>query len=958
MSTIAPLSLPPSLFESVFPFHFAFDRTLKLTHIGRVLARIYPELSIGADFVAAFRIDSPRSAADFEAIVANQHMLFVVTHPEGRFLLRGQMLYLPDSDHIVFLCSPWVTKLDSLKALGLSLKDFALHDPVVDLMQILQSQNTALADLKRLTTKLAQQKAALKEANQKLGQQFQELEQAQAMTRSILDTAPDGIITINASGIIEVANPMVERLFGYEAGELVGSNINVLMPSPEREHHDDYINHYIRTGERRILGSGREVLGLHKDGSMIPLYLSVGEVTGGDHPRFTGILHDISKPKQAEQALRESEKRYRSVVDNIKEVIFQTDVEGHWTFLNPAWTEITGFDIDASVGHQFLEFVHPDDRERNDALFHSLIARKMQYSRHESRYLTKSGDYRWIEFIARGTLDEDGYIIGTSGTLNDVTERHKAAEAMEVAKEAAETANRAKSAFLANMSHEIRTPMYGVLGMLDLLTEAELAPKYRDYLHTAQRSAKLLLNLIDDILDFSRIEAGALNLEHIKFDLRKTVQDVITLLSEKARHKAIRLSSVIDSTLPYYVCGDPNRLAQVLMNLVGNAIKFTEQGSVKLWVEIEAQTPDWLRVVFIVEDTGIGITPEVQARLFQPFSQADNSTSRRFGGSGLGLMIAKHLVEMMGGGIQFISTPGQGSTFWFNVWFTQTGQAEAAAIPSPGGKSLEEANSLRFRGRVLLVEDNEINQLVSSKLLGRLGLDVDIAVNGQEALSAIEVDQEYDLVFMDCHLPGIDGLEATRLIRQQERHRAVGPVPIIALTASATESDRQACLAAGMDDYLAKPLESNKLIHTLSRWLPRLSEESARHQEKEEESTILSGDAKDTPLIDLNRFEEIRALLGTDFPRMIDIYEELGRGAATEMKVNLGSGNLEAMVNAVHQLKGSSSNLGAKRLHEICRNLENDLRSRKMENLESRIDGIAINHELTCKQLRRLLDQA
>ena len=307
---------------------------------------------------------------------------------------------------------------------------------------------------------LRQQKQALKDANQQLARQFDELEQAQAFTRTILDTAPDGIITINAAGTMELVNAAAERLFGYSPGELIGHNVNMLMPPPERDQHDAYLARYLRTRERRVVGAGREVLGQRKDGSLTPLYLSVGEITAGDSPRFTGILHDISEQKRAEQALVESEQRYRSVVDNVKEVIFQTDSEGRWTFLNPAWTEITGFRVEESLGQPFLDYVHPDDRQRNLELFQPLIAREKEYCRHEVRYLTQAGGFRWIEVFARLTLDRDGRIIGTSGTLNDITERRETALALQRAKEDAEAASRAKSAFLANMSHEIRTPMY------------------------------------------------------------------------------------------------------------------------------------------------------------------------------------------------------------------------------------------------------------------------------------------------------------------------------------------------------------------------------------------------------------------------------------------------------------------------------------------------------------------
>jgi PAS domain S-box-containing protein len=260
----------------------------------------------GVRLAEVLRLERPLIPLEFSAIAANQRLLFVWVSPDDRFRLRGQVAPLADPDQMVFLGSPWVTEPGAIKHLGLTLDDFALHDPVVDLLQVLQSQRATLADLHKLTDRLSRQKEALREANDRLARQFAELEQVQALGRSILETAADGIITINEAGVIEAVNPAVERLFGYESGELLGQNVSILTPSPIREAHDGYIARYLRTGERRVLGTGREVTGLRKDGVLIPLYLSVGEVTGGDRPRFTGILHDISERQQAARALRQA----------------------------------------------------------------------------------------------------------------------------------------------------------------------------------------------------------------------------------------------------------------------------------------------------------------------------------------------------------------------------------------------------------------------------------------------------------------------------------------------------------------------------------------------------------------------------------------------------------------------------------------------------------------------------
>ena len=476
--------------------------------------------------------------------------------------------------------------------------------------------------------------------------------------------------------------------------------------------------------------------------------------------------------------------------------------------------------------------------------------------------------------------------------------------------------------------------------MLDLLAEAPLETEHREYLHTAQRSARVLLSLINDILDFSRIEAGELRLESSNFNVARTVDDVVALLAAQARSKGVALTGVVADEVPPTVQGDPNRLSQVLMNLVGNAVKFTEQGEIEVRAEVAEAAPDWVRLRFTVRDTGIGIPPETRARLFRPFSQADGSTSRRYGGSGLGLVISRQLVEMMGGDIQFVSTPGQGSTFWFTARFTRTRRDIRAPTEQPARRPMAP-----LRGRILLVEDNEVNQIVGLKMLERLGLRAELAATGREAV-AVAARGRYDLVLMDCQMPELDGLEATRLIRRQERAQRLTPVAIIALTASATENDRQACFAAGMDDYLVKPITAETLAAVLTRWL---SPAAANGVPDRAPTPDDSGE-----LIDQDRFAEIRDLLGPGLTALVDAFDELGRTAVEDMGEALKQGDRAALARAAHRLKGSAANLGAARLAGLCAELENAVQATTVP--VNPLDELAAAHASTCAQLRHLLN--
>lgn len=369
-------------------------------------------------------------------------------------------------------------------------------------------------------------------------------------------------------------------------------------------------------------------------------------------------------------------------------------------------------------------------------------------------------------------------------------------------KQQAEQANRAKSAFLANMSHEIRTPLNGVIGAASLLRETPLSIEQEEQLETLEVSSQNLFGLINDILDLSRIEAGKMILEPMIFSLRREVEKTVLMLRSRAQEKGLSLAIQWGQNLPEYVHGDPLRLRQVLVNLIGNAVKFTEKGS----VQVKVQPGDEGQIAFAVSDTGIGIAPEVQARLFQPFEQADNSHRRGFGGSGLGLSICRQLVELMNGVIELESTEGQGSTFRFWVELPET-KAPEPMVPSPVGDLPH--------WRILLAEDNPINQKVIARMLQKLGQEVTIASNGQEAFDTFQ-RESFDLILMDMQMPGTDGLEATVMIRTHEKAHGLPAIPIIALTANAMPEDRQRCIAVGMNDFLTKPLKIKTLQQALA----------------------------------------------------------------------------------------------------------------------------------------------
>lgn len=877
-------------FNHLFPFYILIDKHLKVISIGKSLQKIY-SIPLNSLFTDIFSINRPETIinqfSDF-AILKEQLTIIELKNNDTKVVLRGQFDFLSQDDCYLFVGTPWFSSMDQVRFLNLTLNDFALHDPMIDLLNVLNTQETTNEEIKLLLRTVNQQKNRLK--------------QSEANYRSIIEQATEIIYRVNANGDFIFVNEVAERITGYSKEELLTINFSQFIRDDFKE---PAVKFYRNQVIDKIPTTYFEFPIITKQGEEIWIGQSVQfPQNTGSSIELTAMAININKRKHAEQNLILQEEKYRNIIANMNLGLLEVDREDIIQHANQSFCNMSGYLLEELIG------------KKASGLFTEDIEKELILNKNETRKAgisdmysvpvkNKNGEKRWWVISGAPRYNDNGDLLGSVGIHLDITEQKHLEEELKIAKLKAEDSSKAKESFLATMSHEIRTPLNAIVGITDLM---QLDPKLRnkENLDTLSFSAKNLLALITDILDLTKIDAGKIQLSNNKIDLKQLINGIFQTFRPACEEKNIELILNVNNSVPDIIIGDELRLSQILNNLISNAVKFTPKGFVKINVDSKPISNDKIRLLFKIFDSGIGLKKSKIESIFNAFEQADKSIVRQFGGTGLGLNITKKLIELQGGSINVESKLNIGSVFSFYIDY------EVAKTTKKEQENKNRSNTQKnfkpIDKIVLLVEDNIANQKVAVSYLSHWGLQWEIANNGREALDLLR-NKSYDLAIIDLFMPIMDGFETIKRIR---KNKELNNLPLIALTASAEISLMDKAVTLGADRCLTKPFNSQQLHDTIFGFLS--NEINLKTSSKKPRQLVNS--KKHYKYINLKKLEEA-SLGSTSF--IAEMIEILGREIPTlleESATLLANSDMLNFSQIIHKMKGSILLLGMDMLKE------------------------------------------
>lgn len=850
-----------------------------------------------------------------------------------------------------FVLGIWLTRqLTSLKKAS---KDIQEHGPGV---QIEIKGNDEIADVSKafndMSYSLVQSYDEMEYNNLAYKQMAKLANKNAAFTEAIISASMDAIITINKTGQIIEFNKIAEQIFGYKRKEIINQNIApFIIPEIHRKAHIQGIQHYHNSGEGPVLNQKIQLNALHKNGHEFPIEISISDIKIADEVFFTAYIKDITEEVKNKQELLLSATAFEA-----NEAIFITDNKHQILRANSAFTKITGFSQDEIIGQKpkILQ------SNRHDTSFYNAIFERLRthnFWEGEIYNKRKNGEIypEWLTISA--VNNEQGQLTNYVAHFIDISRRKKHEEELTQAKQDAEKASQAKSQFLATMTHEIRTPLNAVIGILNILKDEGECKTQTTYLDTAETAATSLLSIINDILDFSKIEAGKMQLSNSSFSLKDLSKNLINLFKEKAKQQNINLALKLDESIPEYFIGDSDKLKQVLINLLNNAIKFTHQGEVSLEVKLLQQQEKHCQLEFTIHDTGIGIAEDKIPVLFNDFSQVEQASTRKYEGTGLGLAISQKLIQLMGSQIAVKSVLDQGSQFIFELRLLIDSNPEQS-------NEQDQVDIKPGNAHILLVEDNEANVIVAQTILQKQGYQVDVAQNGliavDKVVEKVNHDLTYDLVLMDLMMPEMDGMTALKEIRKINSDK-LADLPILAMTANVNEENIQKCLQNGFDGFIPKPFKKKELFKEIQQHLsiqkdlsiPKhlsLNAENSSSNEKLHSNTkpsendsleLLERSILNEAILERAILEQLAEDTSPDIiPKMIKVFIEENERRLLQIEQALTNKDADAIGDHVHSLKSSAGTYGAKALEKLSIDIDRDYKNKNYSQVLTQGDSL------------------